>query len=322
MLAVLALLATATSSQEVEFRYEDLTHFATAIEKHGDDYAKASKAYVDGAGPGFRAFAKAYGTNPESIQAQIEKRPLYYKSLPSTLSQLKALEPDLRTSISKLQKLSGGKQTVPVFYLVADLKAGGTPKEVEGTPPPGFGILVALEMMSVRPETNMAEFPNYRGVPLATDSVHQIVVHEMAHVFQVQHQGINEYRSIYTPDGYNTNLAILIREGAAEFLTHMAAGRRLGNRHLWGAQNEKRLWQEFDQIKYEKAFQTPGWFDGGGKPEPDRPMQIGYWLGMRVCEEFYHAAQDKDAALKALFSANKKEQFEEILKPYAARMKA
>ncbi|MGE3178623.1 MAG: hypothetical protein AB7O32_14240, partial [Vicinamibacterales bacterium] len=53
---------------------------------------------------------------------------------------------------------------------------------------------------------------------------------------------------------------------------------------------------------------------------PQQPMQVGYGIGMAICEAFHEAAPDKAQAMRSIYGAYLPEHFEAILAPYAARM--
>ena len=59
-----------------------------------------------------------------------------------------------------------------------------------------------------------------------------------------------------------------------------------------------------------------------GLPEakhPDRPPQIGYWLGSRICQTYHESAADKAAALRYIFAAYSPEHMQTIAAPYVRK---
>ena len=234
MIAILAA-ALAVQTTAPTFIYHDVDAFARAYATvpAGGDPLPAMREYVKSASPGFVAFAKAYGTTAESLAEQVRRRPRYYASLTRLAQRLKSMEPEISKAIEKLSEMAPGQRPVPIYYMVADQKAGGTPKEVvaaDGSV--SFGILVAIDMLGVTPDLDKEEFPKGPGGRASAEDIPQVVVHEMVHVYQARTQGIDNYRSIFRAETGGSNLAIAIREGAAEFITWLVSGRRLGNRHL------------------------------------------------------------------------------------------
>jgi hypothetical protein len=159
-----------------------------------------------------------------------------------------------------------------------------------------------VDAIALTPETDMSEFPDGTGGRANRADLPQVVVHETAHVLQVNAQGgLDNYRSIYNPEN-GSMLAIAIREGCAEYLTYLASGWQLGDRNIYAAEHEKELWEAFKPVMDEPPFSVAGWFGSTHPDQPDWPPQIGYSLGERICEFHYKNATDKGEAMKDLFS--------------------
>jgi hypothetical protein len=97
-------------------------------------------------------------------------------------------------------------------------------------------------------------------------------------------------------------LAIAVREGCAEYVTRLASGWHLGDRHIYAAEHEKELWEAFKLVMDEPPFSVLGWFGGDHPDYPDWPSQIGYSLGERICKSHHENATDESQAMKDLFS--------------------
>jgi len=179
-----------------------------------------------------------------------------------------------------------------------------------------IAIAVAVDVIAVSPDTDMSEFPDGIGGRARVEDLPQVAVHENAHVLQLASQGgLGNYRSIYSPDT-GSMLAVAIREGCAEYLTYLASGWRLGDRHIYGEANEQDLWSAFQQIADEPPFSVPGWFGGTHPEHADWPSQIGYWVGFRICEHHHSNAADPDAALVDLFSLYSPEDVQPLADAY------
>jgi hypothetical protein len=287
-----------------EFHYEDLRRFDQALQEiaAGADPVESMEGYVTDASVAFNGFAGRYEVTAESIAAQYTKRPIYYGDLPRIEDWLKTREPEIIEALDRLVGLAPSGESVPVYFLVADQKAGGTPIPVETEDGIGAVIAVAVDAIALTSETDMSEFPDGTGGRGKRADLPQVVVHETAHVLQVGAQGgLDNYRSIYDPENGNM-LAIAIREGCAEYVTFFASGWRLGDRHIYAAEHEKELWEAFKLVMDEPPFSVPGWFGGDHPDYPDWPSQIGYSLGERICRLHYENATDKNEAMKDLFS--------------------
>lgn len=325
LLAPLGLLPRLSAEPVgADFHYADLDSFAQAVAEidAGRDATEAMRGYLDRASPALKAFAATYGTTPEKIVQQLQKRPKYYRAFTRIRPKLEALRPAIDTDLRRLAEITPGPQCA-VHFVVAQSVAGATPRQVtypDGTT--GVVIVVAVDLLGTDAETDMAEFPV--PLPITLADLPQIIVHEMVHVLQVRAQGgLANYRSIYTDPVKGTLLAFAIREGTAEFVTFLATGRRLGQRHIYGFAREAELWEAFSPVMLEPQGKHPEWFSGGKSTRfPDLPMQTGYFIGMQICQTFHDTASDKPGALDRLMRAWTAEDFAAIAAPYVARFSA
>jgi hypothetical protein len=304
LILIVAISVSTGTLAGPEFNYQDLQLFEQALQEiaAGADPVESMESYVTDASVAFKGFANRYEVTAESIATQYAKRPIYYGDLPGIEGWLKTREPEIVDALDRLVELAPGGDSVPVYLLVADQKAGGTPIPIETEDGIRAVIAVAVDAVALTPETDMSEFPNGAGGRAQRADLPQVVVHETAHVLQVSAQGgVENYRSIYKGETGNM-LAIAIREGCAEYLTFLASGWRLGDRHLYAAEHEKELWDAFQLIMDKPPFSVPGWFGGEHPEHPEWPSQIGYSLGERICKFHYENATDKSAAIKDLFS--------------------
>ena len=287
-----------------EFHYEDLRRFDQALQQiaAGADPVESMEGYVTDASVAFKGFAERYEITAESIANQYMKRPIYYGDLPRIEDWLRTREQEIIDALDRLVELAPSGESVPVYFLIADQKAGGTPIPIETEDGIRAVIAIAVDVIALTSETDMSEFPNGVGGRANRADLPQVVVHETAHVLQVSAQGgLDNYRSIYDPDR-GSMLAIAIREGCAEYVTLLVSGWRLGDRHIYAAEHEKELWEAFKLVMDEPPFSVPGWFGGNHPDYPDWPSQIGYSLGDRICRFHYENATDKSEAMKDLFS--------------------
>jgi hypothetical protein len=110
-----------------EFHYEDLRLFDQALKEiaAGTDPLKSMEGYVTDASIAFKGFAERYEVTAESIATQYSKRPIYYGDLPRIEDWLRAREPEIIDALNRLVELAPSGNSVPVYLLVADQKAGG-----------------------------------------------------------------------------------------------------------------------------------------------------------------------------------------------------
>lgn len=324
-----AAAQTPEASSGARFQFEDLQSYARAHAeiRAGVPAETAMRGYVDRASPVLRAFMARYEITEDALAASlvrgVTRRPKYYAYVSSLQPRLEAQKPAVDRALARLLEVAPPEAAreglVPVNFMLANATAGGTPVNL-GPPdetPPRRAIAVALETMALGPDVDMSEFPGGAAGRAELKDVPTVIVHEMMHVLQARVQGFDNYTSIYR--GQGDNLAIAIREGCADYVTWLASGWQLGNRHVYGQAHEQELWTEFRAVMHAPAFSTPGWFDGGDDARPEVPSQIGYWVGMRICQTYHETATDKAAAFREIFAAWRPEDFARIVAPYAAR---
>ena len=326
--ALLAFLCTAAPAQaapatvESPIVYDDLDRFAKALESvdAGTPLASAMAGYIAQGSPGMQIFTSRFGLSADTLVERVTQRPRYYRYLAGLRPEIAAREPEIRAALARLlANAPASSRPVPIYLLVANMKAGGNPGVVQTPQGPRPAIALAIDLMAMSPRVDMSEFP--KG-PAGTgfDDLPTLVVHETAHIFQMQAQGLEAYRSIYADAKRRTNLAFAIREGCADFLTWQATGWTVDGRREYVKAHERALWAEFQPLIHHPMDPAAAWFGPRSPARPQQPMQIGYGIGMAICEAFHDAAPDKAQAMRAIYGAYLPEHFEAILAPYAARM--
>lgn len=321
LLAAAALASASDGKPASTLFYDDLDGFAAAVaesDAHGEPLV-ALQHYIDGASPGMQIFTERFGASAQTIAAKLASHPNYYRYLSTLRPELEAREAELLSAISKLQSQAPeGSRAVPIYFLIANMRVGGNPGIVQTPTGPRPAIGIAIELMAMSDRVDLAEFPERPpGVHLA--DIPKVALHEMAHIFQMQAQGLDNYRSLYADPARMTNLAFAVREGCADFLIWRAAGWRLEDRHQFVAEHADQLWEEFRPLLHQPVDPAASWFGPRNGSHPERPMQVGYGIGEQICEAYYEAATDKAKALEQIYGAYLDEHFEAILAPYAAR---
>ncbi|MCB1569464.1 MAG: hypothetical protein KDI69_11695, partial [Xanthomonadales bacterium] len=249
-LAMACALAWASAAEEpagAPLVYDDLDAFSAAVAKidSGSDALPTMQSYIAQASPGMQIFTSRFGTNAESMAEKLASHPNYYHYVASLHAGIKAEKAELQKAIGALQSgAPAGVRPVPVYFLVANMRAGGNPGLVQTPEGPRPAIAIAIELMAMSDDVDLAEFP--KGPP-GVKRVHlpAVAVHEMSHIFQMQIQGMDNYRSLYADPARSTNLAFAIREGCADFLVWRATKMRFEDRYQYVTEHADQLWAEF-----------------------------------------------------------------------------
>jgi hypothetical protein len=250
----------------------DVRRFAEvmrSLESSGaaDTAAVIERDYLSHASSGLRAFAERYQVTGRTIAQAIAADPARYSDLDALADSLVAQEDSLRGAMGRLRELFPRAVFPPVWFFVADNRAGGAARQE--------GALIAAERMYRNPRN---------AVPLA--------MHELAHFQQAMVQGVETYQRIYGAEG--TLLALALREGSAELIAELTAGRHINPAaERYGSEHEAQLWAQF---RHDMTAREPGewmWV----QPKSGQPAELGYWMGYRIARSYYERADDKKQAI-------------------------
>jgi len=289
--AMLLALPLAASAQDitvdpaqVRLEVDDIRRFADALrEIHGgasDTVAVLERVYIANASPGFRAYAERYGVTAGSIAGAISENPLRFANPDALADSILAQERVLHEGFRRLQELFPRAAYPPVWFVIGHNGPGGMTQRV--------GVIVAAERFANRPRDI---------VPL--------VMHELAHFQQAMVQGVETYQQIYGPE--QTLLKLALREGGAELVAELTTGAHINPAaERYGTSREAALWAEFRADMHDR---DPGEWMFVRPADPERPPDLGYWIGYRIARAYYDNAQDKAQALLDILSLTDFEAF-------------
>lgn len=114
------------------------------------------------------------------------------------------------------------------------------------------------------------------------DGVVALIVHEMIH-FQQNNKGGNNI------------LKQAVTEGGADFIGEFVSGEKMNTIPFeYGEAHLDQLCKEF--VTRYKSDDFDDWFYGTTKKD-DRPNDLGYWIGYRICEAYFNKQTDKHKAV-------------------------
>lgn len=230
--------------------------------------------YLDQGSEGLKTFAKLRRVTGERIAEAIAKEPATYENARRCAAHLPRATARLAAALAKLEAAYPEIARKPIYLVVGR----GRPVGVGDA----TGAYVGLEALCAWTTPN----------PNEEDRLVYVLVHEYVHVQQ----------STANPQlDEATVLGAALTEGAAEFLTELTAG-AVAYQHLAPATRGK-------EAEIERAFlpdagapaEGSQWvYNGLGTPE--RPGDLGYWVGYRIAKAYYLAAKDKRAAVRELIA--------------------
>lgn len=274
-----------TAQQKLEAVYSDVALFWSAFDKlqyqqtKEDSIAVMQREYLDKATVGVEQFMKGRISSAAYLQKTISKHRDYYTSLRQHTAKLEQILPRLDKHYKRLKRLYPETNIPKVYFVVGALNSAGT---IVNDP------IVGVDMFGFYPDTPKDELsPWLNSVLRPIENIDVVVVHEMVHALQKGHEGVE-----------NTLLKKSIGEGAADFIGQLVTDSNINKHiHVYGNQNERELWLEFRNEMH--GTDISNWLYNG-LTSKERPADLGYFIGYKICEAYYNNAKNKKQAIKEL----------------------
>jgi len=224
--------------------------------------------YIDPGSDGLHQFAKLRNVSGARIADTLAKRPEVYSDARHCMAVLPRVRERVAAALEKLRALYPQAKFPPVTIAV------GRGKPV-GVGSPAAGVMIGLEALCAT---------NYMN-PNVEDRFVRVIVHEYAHVQQVQR---------LVDDEHPTVLESSLIEGAAEFVAELLSG-GVGNEGIWAEAKGHETEIETAFVPDEDKTDLSNWIDNG---TPETPGDLGYWVGYRIVKSYYQHASDKRRAFR------------------------
>lgn len=228
--------------------------------------------YLDQGGAGLKTFARLRRVTGERIAEAIARDAAAYENARRCAAHLPRATARLSAALVKLKAAYPATTEAPIHVVVGR----GRPVGVGDA----SGVYVGLEALCAWRTPN----------PDEEDRLVYVLTHEYVHVQQ----------SIANPKlDEESVLGASLVEGVAEFLTELTAG-EVAYQHLARAAKgrEAEIEAGFPDDVDEKAQGSAWVYNGEGTPE--RPGDLGYFVGYRIAKAYYVSAADKRAAIREL----------------------
>jgi Predicted Zn-dependent protease (DUF2268) len=241
------------------------------------------REYIDAGSPGLKGFLENRIVNGRSLAATVAARPRYYAAIRKNSLALDAspeIKESIRAGFRRLKALYADAVFPDVYFVIGRLNSAGTTSSA--------GLLIGIEMNGRDDSTPIDELTNWeRAVTGRVADLPHIVAHELAHIQQ----------SNAGTDG-RTLLHYALREGGADFIAELASGAHTNRvQHTYGNAHEQALWEEFR--KDMPGTDLSRWLFQGDR-STDRPADLGYYIGYKICQAFYRRAADKAEAVRQI----------------------
>ena len=260
----------ATTESGAQVVTDDVTRFYALYDRAGPviPAERIQRDYLDHASPGLAEFARIRDITAERIAAALRERPLIYAEARTCAEALPAVRRRLGASVAALRRLYPEAELPAITIAVGR----GRPVAVGA---PGL-IAVGLEALCAWTVPN----------PDPEDRFVHVVAHEIAHAQQPRSE----------EDNVDVLTAALL-EGGAELVAELISG-SIAYQHLarHGEGREAEIETAFLADIHRPASGSDWVYNGLGTPE--RPGDLGYWVGYRIAKAYYLNAADKRAALR------------------------
>ncbi len=237
------------------------------------------RRYLDPGSDGLHELARMRNVTGQSIADAIAKRPEIYSEARDCTNVLPRVREELAVALRKLRDHYPEARLPPITIAVSR----GKPVGVGGR---DTGVQIGLEALCATDWIN----------PDIEDRFVGVIVHEYAHVQQAVPFSELENATI---------LSASLEEGAAEFMTELTTG-SISFSYLNGliAGREREIETAF-AADIDKSDLSDWLYNS----TPEKPADLGYWVGYRIVKSYYHHADDKHQAIREILEMTKPDEF-------------
>jgi hypothetical protein len=257
----------------------------------GSAGALFQRDYIDVGSPGLHDFFMKRIRTPEYLAGVVASRPRFYSAIRRNtiaVDTSAGIKDSIRASFRRLKLLYPKAVFPDVYFVIGAMNSAGTTSS--------NGLLIGLEMNSRDEHTPTDELSDWeRAVTKQIGSLPHIVAHELIHVQQRRDTLAR------------TLLKEALREGIADFVGRLISGGIINTvQHEYGDNHERALWDEFRKEMNGTDFSH--WLFQGENSK-DRPADLGYYIGFKICEAFYNSHSDKTEAIRRIIESTDAEEF-------------
>lgn len=230
------------------------------------------RGYIDAGSDGVRQFIPSRIKSAEALAKTIAENRAVYDKARACMAALPAVRARLATVFKRFATIDPDAIFPPVIVLIGRNNSGGTTGK--------SGVLIGLEVVC---RSDWLQ-------PSIEDRLVHLIAHEYAHLQQFPGGGEDAMPA--------TVLKQSMTEGVAELIAELTSG-EASESHLqrWTQGRQREIGEAFLSDLDSKDFK-PWLYNGAGTPE--KPGDLGYWVGYCIAKSYYSHARDKRAAIKTL----------------------
>lgn len=221
--------------------------------------------------------------------------PNFYNQLAKYEINVKSLNDTIRFIDKKFKESFDEYEEPSIVLLVGDLSVGGAVSKTT--------IYICLDMISDNGVIDKSELPEYMKNICAKGTLFCYLVHEIVHSMQYGFP-MNELFGMIKHNK-NSLLYACLLEGSADYIADHLFNTFL-NKNLsnYYEKNIDVIWIRFNQNVNENPFEYNQWIYYF-TPNDERPADLGYYIGYKICEAFMNKQTDKKRGIKSLINRRK-----------------
>jgi hypothetical protein len=245
--------------------------------------------YLGKASEGLKKLIKSRDLTAEKYVNSISYFPEYWKSVRNNTLSIGNYREEISQQMLLFEQSLKKFKTPKICFAIGVLSTGGTAK--------GNWLLIGTEMVASDSTTNRTGMNEWLKTILPNQPhILEFTAHETVHTLQRKGPGL-----VWGHLNHRL-LTMVIIEGAADFVAEKVTGTSINDKmYTYGYTHEKEIWDEFSKEMFGKEYKK--WLYNGSSAK-ERPADLGYFIGYRICEAYYNQAEDKEKALHTILKTN------------------
>jgi Bacterial Ig-like domain len=268
-----------------QFVSTDINHFWTAYDKITStrdsslQHQYLKEYYLDNASGGLLRLITVKGYTSNDFIDAINKYPAFWASIRQNTLQTNTLHTEIEAGIQQLQNIYPELRESVIWFSIGALRSNGT---IDGN-----HVLISAEMAVTDQAINTSELPEalqaYYGRYQPRATIALLCTHEYVHT------------------QLDNLLCNTLYEGVAEFVSCFATGKPSTTPSFaFGRKNENLVKKTYAEELFlpERMY---NWMWGQNRNKL-KERDLGYYVGYRICEQYYKQAKDKQQAIKEMIT--------------------
>ncbi|AMJ66817.1 gliding motility protein GldB-related protein [Hymenobacter sp. PAMC 26628] len=272
--------ARLTDPQNAQLVTSDIDLFWRAYDLAAKDTAHAEqiyqREYFDKGSVGLQDYVQIKIQSAKLFVANQRAKPNFYRAIRPNTLRIATMTPQIRAGFAKLKQLYPEARFPNVYFVIGRWTSGGTASD--------NGMLIGADQQCRTPDVPLTELSLWgRNNFAPLDGLPSLVAHEQIHYIQ---KASNDPSLLHG--------AIL--EGMADFLAELTTAQNPGARlQVYGLAHEKQIWADF--TKEMGGNNWKNWIANADQETADKPADLGYFVGYKICQSYYEELADKKQAV-------------------------